>query len=252
MKLHSLFILTKAGACLYSRNITEHFENIEPNLITPFFSAIFSFSESVISQETPEILEMGGFRIVFKVDVEGEHIYAILADTSANILYINSRLDSIIQLFKEFLEDNIVEDYEEIHNSEFDAKISSIIKGDDELSSSQPLYKKIIDLLKRLTLENEILGAGLFSINGKIIFTSLPQDILLSSLKELEIRHIAATEYSLTFYSLENNQKVFSRVIDIPWKLEPLLIVVLYESSVPLGMAEVNLEKITKTIQNII
>jgi hypothetical protein len=27
---------------------------------------------------------------------------------------------------------------------------------------------------------------------------------------------------------------------------------VLYESSVPLGMAEVNLEKITKTIQNII
>ena len=31
MKLHSLFILTKAGACLYSRNITDDFENIEPN-----------------------------------------------------------------------------------------------------------------------------------------------------------------------------------------------------------------------------
>ena len=250
MKLHSLFILTKAGACLYSRNITEHFENIEPNLITPFFSAIFSFSESVISKETPEVLEMGGFRIVFKV--AGEHIYALLADTSANILYINSRLANIIQVFKEFLEDNVVEDYEEIHNSEFDAKIVSIIKGDDELSSSQPLYKNIIDLIKRLTLENEILGAGLFTINGKIIFTSLPQDILLSSLKELEIRHIANTEYSLTFYSLENNQKVFSRIVDIPWKLDPLLIVVLYESSVPLGMCEVNLEKITKTIQNII
>ncbi|MHA1477494.1 MAG: hypothetical protein ACTSPU_04775 [Promethearchaeota archaeon] len=250
MKLHSLFILNKAGACLYSRNITDSFENIEPNLITPFFSAIFSFSESVISKETPEVLEMGGFRIVFKV--EGEHIYAILADTSANILYINSRLASIVQVFKEFLESNVVEDYEEIHNSEFDAKIVSIIKGDDELSSSLPLYKKIIELIKKLTIENEILGAGLFSINGKIIFTSLPQDILLSSLKELEIRHIAATEYSLTFYSLENNQKVFSRIIDIPWKLDPLLIVVLYDSSVPLGMCEVNLEKITKTIQNII
>ena len=56
----------------------------------------------------------------------------------------------------------------------------------------------------------------------------------------------------MTFYSLGNDQKVFSRIINIPWKLEPLLIVVLYESSVPLGMAEVNLDKITKAIQNII
>jgi len=71
MKLHSLYILTKTGACLYSRNITEDFENIEPNLITPFFSAIFSFSENVISKKTPEILEMEGIRIAFKV--EGAH-----------------------------------------------------------------------------------------------------------------------------------------------------------------------------------
>ena len=250
MKIHSLFILNKAGACLYSRNITSDFENIEPNLITPFFSAIFSFSESVISKETPEILEMGGFRIAFKV--EGDYIYAILADTSASLLFIESRLTSIDQEFKEFLENNVVESYETIENSEFDAKIASIITGDEELVSSQPLYKKIIDLFNKLMFENEILGAALFSINGKVIFSSLPNDILLSSLKELEIRHIVANEYNMTFYSLENDEKVFSRIINIPWKLDPLLIVVLYESSVPLGMAEVNLEKITKTIQNII
>ncbi|MHA1473255.1 MAG: hypothetical protein ACTSQW_09180 [Promethearchaeota archaeon] len=210
--------MTKTGACLYSRNITEDFENIEPNLITPFFSAIFSFSENVISKKTPEILEMEGIRIAFKV--EGAHIYAILADTSASALYINSRLVSIIQAFKEFLEDNVVEDYEVIHNNEFDDKIDSIIKGEDELSSSKPLYKKIIDLIKRLTLENEILGAALFTINGQVIYSSLPHDILLSSLKELEIRHIVANEYTLTFFSLENNQKVFSSKIDIPWKLD--------------------------------
>ncbi|NVM18445.1 MAG: hypothetical protein HWN80_12075 [Candidatus Lokiarchaeota archaeon] len=250
MKIHSLFILNKAGACLYSRNITSDFENIEPNLITPFFSAIFSFSESVISKETPEILEMGGFRIAFKV--EGDYIYAILANTSASLLFIESRLISIVQVFKDFLENNKVESYEVIENPEFDDKIDSIITGDEELVSSQPLYKKIIDLFNRLTLENEILGAALFSINGKVIFSSLPNEILLSSLKELEIRHIVANEYAMTFYSLENDQKVFSRIINIPWKLDPLLIVILYESSVPLGMAEVNLEKITKAIQNII
>ncbi len=139
-----------------------------------------------------------------------------------------------------------------IKNSEFDAKIESIITGEEELVSSQPLYKKIIDLFNVLTLKNEILGAALFSINGKVIFSSLPYKILLSSLKELEIRHIVANEYTLTFYSLENGEKVFSRIINIPWKLDPLLIVVLYESTVPLGMAEVNLDKMTKTIQNII
>lgn len=250
MKIHSLFILNKAGACLYSRNITDNFENIEPNLITPFFSAIFMFSESVISKETPEILEMGGFRIAFKV--EGDYIYAILADTSASLLFIESRLETIDLEFKDFLKNNEVESYEVIEDSGFDAKIDSIITGDEELVSSQPLYKKIIDLFNKLMFENEILGAALFSINGKVIFSSLPNEILLSSLKELEIRHIVATEYSLTFYSLENNEKVFSRYINIPWKLDPLLIVVLYESSVPLGMAEVNLEKITKAIENIL
>jgi hypothetical protein len=250
MKIHSLFILNKAGACLYSRNITSDFENIEPNLITPFFSAIFSFSESVISKETPEILEMGGFRIAFKV--EGDYIYAILADSSASLLYINSRLSSIVHEFKKFLENNELESYEVIDNSEFDVRIDSIITGEEELVSSQPLYKKIIDLFNKLTLENEMLGAALFSINGKVIFSSLPYEILLSSLKELEIRHIVANEYTLTFYSLENGEKVFSRIINIPWKLDPLLVVILYESSVPLGMAEVNLEKITRAIQNII
>jgi hypothetical protein len=193
---------------------------------------------------------MGGFRIAFKV--EGDYIYAILADTTASLLFIESRLETIVQEFKDFLKNNEVESYEVIENSEFDSKIDSIITGDEELVSSQPLYKKIVDLFNKLMFENEILGAALFSINGKVIFSSLPNEILLSSLKELEIRHIVANEYSLTFYSLENNEKVFSKIINIPWKLDPLLIVVLYESSVPLGMAEVNIEKITKAIQNIL
>ena len=86
MNIHSLFILKNTGVCIYSRNITSDFDNIDPNLITPFFSALFSFSANVISKQTPEILEMGGFRIAFKV--KGEFIYAILADSTASLLFI--------------------------------------------------------------------------------------------------------------------------------------------------------------------
>ena len=107
-------------------------------------------------------------------------------------------------------------------------------------------------MIKNLVFENEILGAALFSINGNVIYSSLPQEILLSSLKELEIRYTIANEFNTTFYSLENNQKIFSQVIKIPWKLDPLIMVILFDSTVPTGMAEVNLDKISKTIQNII
>ena len=101
-------------------------------------------------------------------------------------------------------------------------------------------------------IKTKIYNDTLFTINGKVIFTSLPHDILLSSLKELEIRHMVANEFKLTFVSLDNGQKVFSRIINIPWKLDPLLIVVLFETSVPLGMAELNLDKLIKTIENIL
>ena len=250
MRIHSLFILKKTGACIYSRNFTDSFKNIEPNLITPFFSAIFSFSENVISKKTPEILEMGGFRIVFKI--YNDYILAILSDSSVSLLFIKSRLLTIVEVFEEYVHSNEFDDYEEIQNPHFDDQINQIIAGKEEVLESEPLYRKIVELIKNLVFENEILGAALFSINGNVIYSSLPQEILLSSLKELEIRYTIANEFNTTFYSLENNQKIFSQVIKIPWKLDPLIMVILFDSTVPTGMAEVNLDKISKTIQNII
>lgn len=250
MKIHSLFILSRTGQCVYSRNFSEDFKNIEPNLITPFFSAIFSFSENVISQKTPEVLEMGGFRFVFQI--KEEFIYTILSDSSMSLLFVKSRLKTIAKVFEDFLKKNKIEDDEIIQNSKFDDRIDGIITGEEEITNSKVLYKKIVDLIKNLVFENEILGAALFAINGKVIYTSLPQDILLSSIKELEIRFMVANEFEETFYSLENEQRVFSKRVRIPWKLEPLLIVVLFDAGVPTGMAEVNLDKIVKNIENII
>ena len=108
------------------------------------------------------------------------------------------------------------------------------------------------DLITEQVLEDEILGAAVLTINGKVIFSSLPNDILVSSVRELEIRYKVRDEFDTTFYSLDNGQKVFSKMIKIPWKLEPILIIVLFHSSVPLGMADINLDKMAKIIENII
>ncbi|MHA2127435.1 MAG: hypothetical protein ACXACO_18400 [Promethearchaeota archaeon] len=252
MKIHSLFILKKTGVCLYYRNFTKDFDNIQVNLITPFFSAIFSFSENVISKKTPEILEMSEFRFVFKV--QEDFIFTILSDSSASLLFVSSRLSRIIDEFLDLFPDTSqIKDYQQIEEPKFDEMVDTIITGEEEIYLSKVFYKKVIDLFKELMYENEIIGAALLSTKGNVIYTSLPNEILVNSLKELEIRYMVGT-FTLPemYYRLENGQKIVSKIIDIPWKLDPLLIVVLYDSTVPLGMAEVNLGKISDKIINII
>ena len=251
MKIHSLFILRKTGICIYSRNFTKDFENIEVNLITPFFSAIFSFSENVISKKTPEVLEMSELRFVFKA--QEDFIFTILSDSSASLL-VSSRLTRIAdEFFDLFPDKSSIKDYQQIDVPKFDELVDSIITGEEEIYMSKMFYTKVIDVFKDLMYENEILGAALLSIKGNVIYTSLPNDILVNSLKELEIRYRVGSLTLPEMYSrLENGQKVVSKIIDIPWKLDPLLIVVLYDTVVPLGMAEVNLDRIANKIINII
>jgi hypothetical protein len=252
MKIHSLFILKKTGVCIYSRNFTSDFDNIEVNLITPFFSAIFSFSENVISRKTPEILEMSEFRFVFKV--EQDIIFSLLSDSSASLLFVTTRLERIAEVFlNEYPDTSKIKDYEQIENLQLDKMIDSIIRGEDEIFMSQTFYNKVIDVFEELLYENEILGAALLTTKGNIIYTSLPNEILVNSLKELEIRYrVGALTLPEMFYGLENGQKVFSKIVDIPWKLEPLVVVVLFDNTVPLGMAEINLTKVANKIANII
>ena len=252
MKIHSLFILKKTGVCIYNRNFTNDFENIEVNLITPFFSAIFSFSENVISKKTPEILEMSELRFVFTV--REDFIFSILSDSSASIIFVSSRLSRIADEFFELFPDTTkVKDYQQIEEPKYDELVDSIITGEEEIYMSKVFYKKVIDVFKDLMYENEIIGAALLSTKGNVIYTSLPNEVLVNSLKELEIRFMVGAVTLPEIYSrLENGQKMVSKIIDIPWKLDPLLIVVLYDKQVPLGMAEVNLNKIAEKVINII
>ena len=252
MKIHSLFILKKTGVCIYNRNFTNDFENIEVNLITPFFSAIFSFSENVISKKTPEILEMSELRFVFTV--REDFIFSILSDSSASLIFVSSRLSRIADEFFELFPDTSkVKDYQQIEEPKYDELVDSIITGEEEIYMSKTFYKKVIDVFKELIHENEIIGAALLSTKGNVIYTSLPNEILVNSLKELEIRFMVGAVTLPEVYSrLENGQKLVSKIVDIPWKLDPLLIVILFENSVPLGMAEVNLDRIANKIINII
>lgn len=252
MKIHSLFILKKTGICIFHKNFTKDFDNIEVNLITPFFSAIFSFSENVISRKTPEVLEMRELRFVFKV--QNDLIFSLLSDSTASILFVSTRLEKIAEVFiAEYPDISKIKDYQQIENQKLDELIDSIIKGEDEIHMSKTFYQKAINLFEELLYNDEVVGVALLTTKGNVIYTSLPHEILVKSLKELEIRYMVDDLYfPEMYYGLENGQKVFSKIIDIPWKLDPLLFVALYDNNVQLGLAEINLRKVANKLTNII
>ena len=252
MQIHWLFILNKGGVCLYSRRFTEEYKDIDVNLITPFFSAIFQFSRNVVSKPLDE-LEMGGLRFTFKV--ENEFIFVLLSDISISILFTSTRLIAISDaFFRIYYRMDKLRDIKEIENPEFDKLIESIITGEEELFKSRDFYKKVINVFKDMIFQNELSGAALLSTQGNIIYSSLPSEILLSSVKELEIRFMSGVmSLPEAFYSLESGEKVFSSIVseDIAAGLN-FFIVLLFESSVQLGMAELGLIRVKKAIKKLV
>ena len=163
MKIHSLFILHSGGVCVYSRHFSNEFKDLQTDLITPFISAILSFSEKVISKKL-EVLELSELRFVIKK--EKEFIIVILSDSSENLLFINSRLEKITNLFHQFY-NKIVENgnYEKgcelIEDPNFDTLIGTLIQGEEEINQMKKheSYKKIINYFTTLSSEREIIGA---------------------------------------------------------------------------------------------
>jgi len=248
MEIHALFILKESGECIYDRIFSKQFEDLPVNLITPLFSAFFAFTREVLSEQ-PEILEMGKYRFLFKK--KKNYIFAIHADTTMSNVYLKNCLKKTIEMFLYSMEERGWKDYEVINDLKFDSVIDEIIFGGNILKKIG-FYKIVEDYFKKWIMKNEILGAALLSTTGEIIHSSLPNEILEGSLKELEIRFMSGTSrLPELYYSLENGQKVFSRLTSQKNTEINFFLVLLYESSVPLGMAEITTIKISNELENI-
>lgn len=246
MEVHAFFILKDTGACIYHRNFSQLID-YDINFLTPFFSAIFSFADTVISRKLEE-LEMSDLRFTFKI--VGNYIFTLLSDQGVSVLFLKTRLAKIAEAFKKLFPDvKSVKDYKQIDNPEFDNEIIKILSGQEEFLKKGDFYQDIIRLFKDYTLNNEIIGSAALSADGRIIHNTLPDEILVRSLKELEIRFMTGIlELPESYYSLENGQKIFSRFLTIPKKLTALLVVLLFEKETPLGICELTLKKVCKKL----
>jgi hypothetical protein len=116
--------------------------------------------------------------------------------------------------------------------------------------SSQPLFQDIISLLRSCVDDKEILGSGMFTVDGTVLYSSLPSNTLFSIIKEFEVR----TEKKLSnlkkmYLELENNQKICSNYIEIQGLRFAL--VLFFSKIVKLGMGNLYLGDLVKKIRTL-
>ncbi|MFX0070137.1 MAG: hypothetical protein ACFFAO_03515 [Candidatus Hermodarchaeota archaeon] len=248
--------MQEGGVCIYHRFFSDEFKDLQVDLVTPFISAIMTFSEKVISKKL-EVLEMGELRFVIRKDKD--FLFVMLSDSSENLLFINSRLEKIVKVFFRaydvlVLKGKINEKLCMIESKKFDNLIDSFIHGVLEINQikKHPNYNKIVEHFSDLISQHEIIGSALLTDKGTIIYSSLTGDLLIRAMKELEIRYMSGTfDLPELFYTLGNGQKVCERIIPYN-KFMNLLVVVQFTKETTLGMMDYTSEMIIEKIEKLL
>jgi hypothetical protein len=143
-------------------------------------------------------------------------------------------------------------DFEFSHIEFFESMKADEAEPDDPTAklSSMPLFQDIIKLLRSFVDDKEILGSGMFTIDGHILYSSLPSNTLFSIIKEFEVR----TEKKLSnlkkmYLELENNQKICANYIEI--QEMRFALVLFFSRLVKLGMGNLYLNDLVKKIRKL-
>ncbi|MFX0106445.1 MAG: hypothetical protein ACFE75_13295 [Candidatus Hodarchaeota archaeon] len=143
-------------------------------------------------------------------------------------------------------------DFEFSHMEFFESINAGVVEPDDPTTqlSSKPLFQEIIKLLRSFVDDKEILGSGIFSEDGHILYSSLPSNTLFSIIKEFEVRsEKKLSSLKKMYLELENNQKICSNYILIQ---EMKFAIVLFLSRiVKMGMGNLYLNDLVKKIRKL-
>ncbi|MHA2035447.1 MAG: hypothetical protein ACW98X_03375 [Promethearchaeota archaeon] len=128
---------------------------------------------------------------------------------------------------------------------------TEIETDDTKLSlSNKPLFKEIIKLLRSYVDDKEILGSGIFTTDGTVLYSSLPSNTLFSIIKEFEVRsEKKLSSLKKMYLELENNQKICSNYIII--QDMRFAIVLFFSQIVKLGMGNLYLNDLVKKIKQL-
>jgi len=126
-------------------------------------------------------------------------------------------------------------------------------KKGGELSTlhTLPMFQEIINLLRSTVDDNEILGSGLFTLEGKVIYSSLPHMTLFNTIREFESRdQNKLSSIRRMLLELDDEQKVCSQYMHILGV--KFILVLMFNSFVKLGMGVVLMSNLARKIEALI
>ncbi|MFX1568815.1 MAG: hypothetical protein ACFFCV_10670 [Promethearchaeota archaeon] len=126
----------------------------------------------------------------------------------------------------------------------------SDIEDDTKDFSSQPLFEKIIQLLRDIVDDKEVIGSGIFTVEGKVLYSSLPQTTLFNTIREFEVRNEKnLISLKKMYLELENSEKFISNYMEINGVKFNL--VLMFSFRVKFGMGNLHLRDLLKKIKKL-
>ena len=243
--VHNLFIFNRSGICFYGRNFTDYFQ-MEKNLVSPFITALMSFSKEMIGKKFKTI-EMGDVKFV--IFQKGPIYYNILCDTIENEMFLEEVISKINKQLITFMRKNKINiDKQIVYDGEFNEVIEEIIDGAFSTEFDLKIEKQIMEYMKELTLNDEIDGTILLTDRGKVIYSSYNKIYLKNFLKEVEFRvKIYNNSILKLFYTLKDKRFIFSEFVQNKY-----LLILVFNSHVKFGVAEHYLTRIVDSVKKMI
>ncbi|MBD3194477.1 MAG: hypothetical protein GF317_05430 [Candidatus Lokiarchaeota archaeon] len=139
----------------------------------------------------------------------------------------------------------------EIYEGKSDISEEEVEEADDiSKFTSSSLFDEIINLLRGFVDDKDILGSAILTVNGKVLYSSLPQNTLFSTMKEFEVRNEKKlVAVRRMFLELENRMTVCSNYMDLDEV--NFILVLVYSPKIKLGMGNLLLRQLAKKIESL-
>ncbi len=120
----------------------------------------------------------------------------------------------------------------------------------EEKQAEIPQFEQIVNVLRETTEDKDILGGALLTIDGKVLYSSLPAITFSSTIKEFEVRAKKnLIKVNKMYLELKNEEKICSYNMQANGVKFNLILI--FSSKTKLGMANLLLKEVTKKVKGL-
>ncbi|TXT59650.1 MAG: hypothetical protein BAJALOKI1v1_1390007 [Promethearchaeota archaeon] len=244
--IHYFFIFNEGGVCLYCRNFTNTYQ-MEEQLISAFCCALMSFSKEMVGKKVKKV-NMSPLEIVI---IQRYNLsYGFLTDLTSNTIILEDYIDAIDNRIRKYIRDEKIDiSMENIRDEKLNIYIDELIgnnadKSEDTLITNRESALK--EELKKFLFRNDVEGLILFNNAGRIVYSSLTNDKLNYILENIDFRIKIMNKLILKLFYTTESELIFSKFIN-----EEFYLVLIFNITIPFGIAEYLMDKIIRKADNI-